>query len=224
MRKGAQTQTLRYLPRIDRELILGWYKTTDKNLDGYINARLHQSDVTKDEKHPDFFIDKENKLTIYYIPYMSKTQFNTKMFNDWAATFGNLFDLIHFENFIIVKWYPKEDYQPVNFRLLCIKPIREDLAKYVEYVVSLQQSVNSKIVLVPRDYNSIYWFPKEKSFRIVSVFDFELLFDSKNTENIIFCDKELAAWNITEKHLMTFISEDDLKNYLLTKGLKCIRS
>lgn len=222
--KKEYPKTLRYLPRIDRELILGWYKTTDKNLDGYINARLHQSDVPEDEKHPDFFIDKENKLKIYYIPYMSKTQFNSKLFNDWAATFSNLFDLIHFENFIIVKWYSKEDFQPVNFRLLCQKPIRDNLAKYINYVVELQRSVNSKILLVPRDYNSIYWFPKEKVFRIASIFDFELLFDNINTDNLIFCDEELSLWNITEKHLMSFISKDKLKKYLLNKGLKCIRS
>ena len=53
--------------------LIGFYTITKKDFGGLIKAKFHKSDVPIEEKHPDFFIDKINKLKVWYTPFMAKT-------------------------------------------------------------------------------------------------------------------------------------------------------
>ena len=140
----------------------------------------------------------------------------------------------------MAKYYPKEDFQPLTKKLLQNIKIKNKLDVYIKDLVDTQSSyydnykrtfgfssrktIRKSIILVPKDYNSIYWFPKEEVFRIGSLFDFEAVTKfNKKTPLVIFCDEELFAYNITENTFVQFKTKEQLKEYLIEKGIKCVR-
>ena len=220
--------------------LIGWYTITKKDSSSLFKAKFHKSDVPIEEKHPDFFIDKVNKIKVWYTPFMAKTQHSKKAFEWWSINFDYLVGIEHIHNFIISPYYPKEDFKPVSKKLLKDKDIRAKLKDFVNNLVTTQidyydhykrffsfssrKTIRKSIILVPKDYNSIFWFPKEKVFRISSFFDFEPVVGFKKTTPIIlWCDEELFSWNIETDCTIEFKRKEDLKNYLTLKGQRCIR-
>lgn len=220
--------------------LIGFYTITKKDFGGLIKAKFHKSDVPIEEKHPDFFIDKINKLKVWYTPFMAKTQYTKRGYENWGINFGYYCDFENIHNFIMAKYYPKEDFQPLTKKLLQNIKIKNKLDVYIKDLVDTQSSyydnykrtfgfssrktIRKSIILVPKDYNSIYWFPKEEVFRIGSLFDFEAVTKfNKKTPLVIFCDEELFAYNITENTFVQFKTKEQLKEYLIEKGIKCVR-
>lgn len=224
------------------DALIGWYTITKRDTVDIFKAKFHKSDVPKEEKHPDFFIDKTNKLKIWYTPFMAKTQHSKRAYENWTINFDYLVGVDHIHNFIISPYYPKEDFQPVTKKLLKDPIFREKLREYLVNLIytqisyydqyrrifsfSSRKTIRKSVILVPKDYNSIFWFPKDpkNEFRISSFFDFEPVVGfNKKTELILFCDEALFSWNIVTDVTIQFKTKEDLKKYLTLKGQRCIR-
>lgn len=220
--------------------LIGWYTITKRDTVGIFKAKFHKSDVPKEEKYPDFFIDKINKLKIWYTPFMAKTQHSKRAYENWSINFDYLVGVDHIHNFMMAPYYPEEDFQPVTKKLLKDPIFRDKLREFVVNLVYIQisyydqyqrtfsfssrKTIRKSIILVPKDYNSIFWFHKENEFRIGSFFDFEPVVGfKKKTPLILLCDEALVSWNIQDDELIQFKTKEELKNYLISKGQRCIR-
>lgn len=204
--------------RLNDNILKNWYRNNNLDMDGYFEVALHTSDVDESEKVRDFYVDKINKLKIYFLPYLSKNIINPdSAYIDLLAWAKNLSKFLEFElvgNFIIMKWY--DNVQPLNKQLLLDKQIQ---AKLDFFTMDLIKEQTNELKLIPKDYTSLYLV--DDKIKLLTLFDFE--YDYKPRERIVFCDEELVSYNIHNGVLIQFESKEELKKYLLEKGQKWLK-
>lgn len=212
------TQTINRLFRISDNQLKEWYLDMNLNMAGYIEAKIHSSDVPVTEKYPDFFFDKYNMLKLYYIPYLVENipGANNKELKLWADSMKETLRLIVLDNFIILPWYPNA--QPMTKEwLLKDNQLKKTLDIFTENLIKMQNGLDLK--LIPKDYTSIFLVGNH--LKVLTLFDFEI--DYKSRERIVFCDEDLFSYNIDNNITLEHESKIKLKEYLIEKGHRCLK-